>query len=92
MEGLRGARGFYTREDRGVARNFQVAQFWSLGVMATLMVADVLVANLMFDPETVKIRTLDEPPPELSGSDPEPSFEPWDALPSVTDFVLRSRF
>lgn len=90
VEGLRGPSGFYTREDRAVAQDLQTAQFWSLGALLVLMVADVVVANVMFVPEDVEIRTLDGPPPELSvrPGDPAPV-----ATPSVTRFFLfRSDF
>jgi hypothetical protein len=90
VEGLRGPRGFYSREDREFARNLQLAQFWSLGAMVTLMAVDVLAANLLFVQETVEIRTLDVAPPELSQT--PAILTPWIPSPAVTTFVLRSRF
>ena len=89
VEGLRGPSGFYTRDDRAIARDLQFVQFGSLFAAVGLMVVDVVVANLLFVPEDVDVRTLEGPPPELTLW---PTTEPF-AAPAVTRFLqLRSDF
>lgn len=50
------------------AHTWQTLQFVGLGAFAVLYAWSVLDALLDYQPYSVRIRTLDEPPPELSGT------------------------
>ncbi len=90
VEGLRGPTGFYTREDRRIAGEFQTAQIVSIVALGAFIVVDIVIANVLFVPEDVDVRTLDGPPPELSF---EPALPSPAQTPSVTGFFqFRSSF
>ncbi|MBH23697.1 MAG: hypothetical protein CMH57_04375 [Myxococcales bacterium] len=65
-EGLRSPNGLYTPENKEKAEDWQQAQFLSLGIFGALVLAGVIDAWVGYEPETVRIRTLDQPPPELT--------------------------
>lgn len=72
IESLRGPDGYYNPgpgESAEQARNWRVVQFASLGVFAAVYVWSVLDALSDYQPTTVRIRSLDQPPPELNGGE-----------------------
>lgn len=66
VESLRGSDGLYTPENRQRAEGWQTAQLVSVTVLGVVMVVGIIDAIVFYEPEKVRLRTLDEPPPELT--------------------------
>ncbi|MFP4598283.1 MAG: hypothetical protein ACLFVJ_08525 [Persicimonas sp.] len=70
VESLRGQDGYYepgTGQDADHARQWRVAQYVGLGAFVGLYVWSIIDALQRYEGQEIRIRTLDEPPPELRG-------------------------
>ncbi len=67
---LRGEGGLFTPKAAADARITQRIQFISLGIFAVAYIASVTDALVFYESESVNIRRLTEPPPELTFGDP----------------------
>ncbi|MGM0555650.1 MAG: hypothetical protein ACQEVA_04640 [Myxococcota bacterium] len=68
--------GLYNRAGPGsefdVARQWRAVQWIALGTFSAIYVGSVIDAIVRYEPEKIRIRSLDEPPPELSLTPTEP--------------------
>ena len=72
IESLRGADGFFepgTGQAADQARQWRITQYVGIGVFAGLYAWSIIDALLDYRGAEVDIRTLDEPPPELSAGE-----------------------